>query len=250
MEIITSKSNQYVKLCRSLQEKKYRQKTNYCLLEGVKIIREAVKNNKKIFCIFTLEHEYERAKREFTDYKIIVVDGDILKYISSTITPQNYVGICEITKHSYEKPHSNYLFLDQIQDPSNLGAIIRTAVATNFTTIYLNDCVDEYNEKVIRASMGNLFKCKFIHISLDKLDDFRDTLYICDMNGKNIFTCTNFNSFVGLCISNEGHGVSDYVRQNIKNIISIPMLNDVESLNASVSASIVMYHVAVNQKEI
>lgn len=249
MEIITSKSNKYVKLCHSLQQKKVRNETNYCLLEGVKIIREAFANGLEIKHIFATKDIYEKIEKEFKK-EVIVVSEEIIKYISSTVSPQNVVGICQIKREEYSIPKGNYLFLDSIQDPSNLGAIIRTAVATNFKTIYLVNCVDEYNEKVIRSSMGNLFKCKFIHTQLDKLDDFKDSLYICDMSGKNIFNILTFNKIVGLCISNEGHGVSEQVRRVVKNTISIPMANNVESLNASVSAGIIMYHISVNQKEI
>ena len=130
------------------------------------------------------------------------------------------MGICKVKKYEFSKPTTNYLVLDNIQDPSNLGAIIRTAVATNFLTMYLIDCVDEYNEKVIRASMGNLFRCKFIHIALDQVKEFCNDLYICDMNGKDIFKNKDFPKILGLCIGNEGHGVNPKIRENIKNVIS------------------------------
>lgn len=249
MEIITSKSNNHIKECKNLQDKKYRKQSGLCLLEGIKLVREAIKNDLEITKIFTTLKEYEFVKNEFFGVEIIVVSDELIKHISSTVTPQNVVGICKVKKYSFSKPATNYLVLDNIQDPSNLGAIIRTAVATNFLTIYLIDCVDEYNEKVIRASMGNLFKCKFIHIDLDKVKEFCKDLYICDMNGKDIFSKKDFPSILGLCIGNEGHGVNKKIRENIKNVISIPMLNEVESLNAAVSAGIVMYQVKVNQKE-
>ena len=250
MEIITSKSNKHIKLCKDLQDKKFRKKSGLCLLEGIKIVRECVKNGLEITQIITTKDGYNEVIKEFFGKEIIVVSNDLLKYISSTVSPQSVVGIAKVNKLEYQKPKTNYLLLDNIQDPSNLGAIVRTAVATGFTTIYLIDCVDEYNEKVIRASMGNLFKCKFFHIGLNQVDELKDSLYICDMNGKNIFNKKEFSQIIGLCIGNEGHGVSQEIREKISNIISIPMLNEVESLNAAVSASIIMYQVKVNQKEI
>lgn len=248
MEIITSRTNQYIKLCHSLQDKKSRKKLSLCLLEGIKIIREAVKNNLVIENIYSLEDNVVDLEREFGQ-KVIPVSKQILEYISSTVTPQYCVGVARVKEENYSLPQSNYLLLDNIQDPSNMGAIIRTAVATGFTTIYLNNCVDEYNEKVIRSSMGNLFKCKFIHIKMEQIKDLKESLYICDMNGKNIFNILAFNQIVGLCIGNEGHGVSKEIRSEIKNVISLPMMNEVESLNAAVSSSVIMYHIKVNQKE-
>ena len=98
--------------------------------------------------------------------------------------------------------------------------------------------------------MGNLFRCKFMHIDYSDVDKFKELLFIADMSGTNIFNINTFKNIVGLCISNEGHGVSAEIRKRVKNYFSIPMANDVESLNASVSAGIIMYHIKVNQKEI
>ena len=250
MEIITSKTNKYVKLCHSLCDKKYRKESGLCLLEGKKIITEAIKCNKKVDFIFTTINNYEVAVKEFEKINIFVADKSIIEYMSSTLTPQDYVGVCHVDTDRYFLPDSNYLLLDSLQDPSNLGMIIRTAVATGFTNIYLLNCVDEYSTKVVRSSMGNLFRCKFVHITYNEIKDFKDTLYICDMCGENIFTIHTFDKIVGLCIGNEGHGISSIVKEIITKKISLPMKNDVESLNAGVSASVIMYHISINQKEI
>ena len=98
--------------------------------------------------------------------------------------------------------------------------------------------------------MGNIFKCKVMEITLREIDLIKDDLYICDMSGENIFNILTFNKIVGLCIGNEGHGIDEKIRQKAEKVISIPMDNGVESLNASVSAGIVMYHIKVSHKEI
>lgn len=248
MEIIVSKTNKYIKLCRSLQEKKYRKQNNMCILEGIKIVREAKKNGYRLLYIFATE-DIDNIKSEF-DCEVICVTSDIIQYISTTVTPQNVVGIAECKSWDFELPKTNYIVLDNLQDPSNIGAILRTASATNFCTIYTLNCVDIYSPKVIRSSMGNIFRCKVMNISESDIDLLKDNLYICDMSGKNIFNILTFSKIVGLCIGNEGHGVSEKLKEKIDNTISIPMDNDVESLNASVSAGIIMYHIKVNQKEI
>ena len=231
-------------------DKKSRKESGLCLLEGKKIIIEALKNKQELLFIFTTQNNYQNAEKEFDDIDIMVADKEIIEYMSSTITPQDYIGVCKVNSFEYSLPNTNYLVLDCLQDPSNLGMIIRTAVATGFTTIYLIDSVDEYSPKVVRASMGNLFRCKFMHITYDQIQDLKDTLCICDMYGEDIFTIHNFDNVVGLCIGNEGHGVSETIRKEISKKISIPMKNNVESLNAGVSASVIMYHISINQKEI
>lgn len=246
MEIIKSKSNSTIKSAVQLKQKKYREESGCCLIEGIKILTEAIKNNIEIQKVFVSQHF-----KEEIDVKadIIIVSDEIISYLSSVPSPQGVVAVIKTKKYVFEAPKRNFLLLDNIQDPSNLGAIIRTAVATNFLDIYMINCCEEYNEKVIRSSMGNLFKCRFFDIDYEMVDSLKNYLFFADMNGKNIFGYEKFDSIVGFCIGNEGHGVSKEIREKITNCFSIPMENNVESLNASVSASIIMYHIRLNQKE-
>ena len=126
---------------------------------------------------------------------------------------------------------------------------MRSALACNFKQIFVINSVDEFSPKVIRASMGNQFKLNIVHINTD---DFQTLfagakLYTASMEGKDIFKIQNFDKNVGVVIGNEGNGVSARVKSLVKNTISIPMQNGVESLNASVSASIIMYQICSKQ---
>ena len=138
--------------------------------------------------------------------------------------------------------------LDNIQNPDNMGAIIRTAVATNFNKIYLINCVDIYNEKVIRASMGTLFKVEFIDTNYQQIANLAKSnkIYYADMGGESVFNIKQFEKNLGLVIGNEGNGISKEIKDITNNKLSIPMSNGVESLNASVSAGILMYHISNN----
>lgn len=250
MEIIKSRSNPVVKDAINLKLKKFRQERLMALIEGIKIFEEALKEEFKFVKIFCTQEKYDEYNLKKFNCPIIVCSRDIIEYISTEKSPQGVIAIIQTKKFQFKKPSSNFLVLDSLQDPSNLGAIIRTAVATNFKDIYLINCCDIYNEKTIRSSMGNLFKCNFYDVKYEDIKDFTHKMYIADMKGKNVFEVNNFDEIVGLVIGNEGHGVSKEIKNLVVNYFSIPMENNVESLNASVSAGILMYHITTRQKEI
>ena len=141
------------------------------------------------------------------------------------------------------------MILDNIQNPDNFGAIMRTALATNFKQIFVINSVDEYNSKVLRASMGNQFKLNIVHINYEDVKNLflSADLFVMSMEGENLFKIKYISKNTGFVIGNEGNGVSLQMRKKIKNTLSIPMENGIESLNASVSASIVMYHIYSKQ---
>ena len=122
---------------------------------------------------------------------------------------------------------------------------MRTAAACNFKQIYTINCVDVYSPKVLRASMGNQFKLSITSIEYNEIEKLFSNakIYAMDMNGRNIFEIDKFEQNVGFVIGNEGNGISNEIKSKIKNHLSIPMKNNVESLNASISASIVMYYI-------
>ena len=125
-----------------------------------------------------------------------------------------------------------------------MGAIIRTAVSTNIKNLYLINGVDEFNEKVIRASMGNVFKVCVKHINIEDLKNICKNfpIYSANMNGENLFTLEKPKTKFGLILGNEGQGVSSDVENFATKIISIPMQNNVESLNVAVSSGIICYY--------
>lgn len=252
METITSKSNAKILEGKKLLDKKYRDKFGLFLIETEKCVLEALNCGLKPKCFFVQEDKNFSFLKTYQEkcFDIYKVSLSVLKEISSVITPDGIVAIFEkpITKKEYLG--GRFLVLDNLQNPDNLGSIMRTAAACNFKQIFILNCVDEYNPKVLRSSMGNQFKLDIVHITYQDIDNlFLNTkLFAMDMNGKNIFAIDKFEQNVGFVIGNEGNGISKEIKSKIKDNLSIPMLNNVESLNASISASVVMYYIFQRSK--
>ena len=260
MEIITSKANAKIVETKKLLEKKYRDKTGLFLIETKKVIFEAMGSGLKLKRLFVLQekndfddeilNEFCQKGFDVEKVEIVNVSKSVFNEISCLVSSDGYIAVFEkmVQQKSYE--NGNFLILDNLQNPDNMGAIMRTALASNFKQIYTINCVDEYSSKVIRASMGNQFKLKITHIEYDDISNLflGAKLYTASMEGENIFDRKNFDNSIGVVIGNEGNGVSDKLKKQISNTISIPMKNGVESLNASVSASIIMYYISQNQK--
>ncbi|MBQ0098980.1 MAG: RNA methyltransferase [Firmicutes bacterium] len=236
--MITSRANETIKFVRSLKDKKNRDDNNVFIVESIKLTLEALNSGFTIKKLFVTEE----VENEFSAYGVetVVVSLDVFKSISNEVSPQ---GVLAIVEKPSEKPFvkKNCLLLDGVSDPGNVGAIIRTAAATDFTEIFLINCADPFNSKSIRASMGGLFKVNLHTVNReDAIDKIGLPLVVADMYGENIFNFRK-NDFVCLVIGNEGNGVSDFIKSKASYTVSIPMENGMESLNASVSAGILMY---------
>jgi|LGVE01.1.fsa_nt_gb TrmH family RNA methyltransferase len=250
-QTITSTNNDLIKLVLSLQHKKFRKLENLALIEGSKIINEAINSGQNIVNLFIADDKLEKYKElvNKVDVEVIISSTKILKLISPTKTPQGIVAIIEAKYLSPMVIADDFLVLDHIQDPGNLGAIIRSAVASGFKNVFMINCVDMYNDKVLRASMGNIFKSNNFSVNFEKLSELLKVkedyeLLLADLSGDNIFEIDlPKNKTIGIIIGNEGSGVSDEVRGLSTKTVNIPMQNDVESLNAAVSASIIMYNI-------
>ena len=236
--LITSLENQKIKDINKLQTKKYREKTNLFLVEGEHLVLEAYKAG----CLETLilkdSFEYN------LDVNTISVTENVLKYISELDTPQPMMGVCH--KKEISNAKGNIIILDNVQDPGNLGTIIRSAVAFNFDTIVLsNDSVDVYNSKVVRASQGLLFN---VNIQIGDLTEIipelkKDGYQIYGTkvtNGNDVKSIAK-NSLFAIIMGNEGNGMSDTVSELCDSFVYINMIDKCESLNVGVAASILMY---------
>ena len=178
------------------------------------------------------------------DYHIQVSEN-VLKKFTNTVTSQGIVALLEFDYMELKPPQNNFLILDNVQDPGNVGTLIRSAVGANFLDIYLLDCANVCSDKVIRSTMGAIFKCNVYKIDkshVDKIKSWQKKIYVADMNGQNIYK-QSFEKGIGVIIGNEGHGVSQELRNIATNLISLPMQNNLESLNAGVSGSIIMYQI-------
>lgn len=250
MEIITSKNNPKIVFAQKLKQKKYRDEFLLALIESDKVIQEAVNSSIKIKQLFCSKDKLDKAQNIACD-ELYQIDDSLCKLLSSTVTSQNMFAVIEIPQSKNSVLGKRVLVLDNLQNPDNMGAILRTSMATDFKDIVLINCVDVYNEKVIRSSMGNVFKANFTKTDYQIISDVLNGYQICvaDMSGEDVFNVKNFAQKVALVIGNEGNGVSENLRKICTKVVSIPMQNNVESLNASVSAGIIMYQIKNNQGE-
>ena len=234
---LTSTANSKVKYWQKLKDKKYRDQEKLFLIEDEHLVEEALKTN-VVKEIITIENK----KYDIDTY---YVNDKIMNLLSNQVSGSKVIAVC----HQLEEKelNGNIIILDGIQDPGNLGTIIRSAVAFNFDTIVLsNTSVDLYNPKVIRASEGMIFNINVIRTDILNFIDNLDseyTLVTTDVrNGKNIKNI-KFKK-IALVIGNEGNGVSEEVASKCIEKVYIKINNNCESLNAGVCASILMYEVS------
>lgn len=236
--VFTSNQNKKIKNIKKLNSKKYRDELNSFLIEGEHLVSEAYKNN------FLKELIVEENTNFSLDIDTIHVTENILKYISGLDNPPKVMGVCK--KIEEQKIGNKVIILDNIQDPGNLGTIIRSAVAFNFDTIVLSkNTVDLYNTKVLRATQGMIFNINIVIKDLETLvpilkkENYK--IYGTKVtNGKDIKELEKSLKFA-IILGNEGNGVSNNLLDMCDEYVYINMNKTCESLNVGVAASIIMY---------
>ncbi len=254
MQEITSKDNSLIKHIIKLKNKKYRNEFCEYIVEGIKIVKEAIEEKARIKQIIvsknTLNSELfeSHLKKELEKIEYVQVTENIFKLISDVEEPQGVLAIIEKEKNNLEIDYSEdfILALDDIQDPGNLGTIIRTADSCNIKQILISKgTVDPYNQKVIRSTMGaifrvNIIECEKLASVLEKTKQNNYKVISAALgSGKTIYD-VKYNKTV-VVIGNEANGISKKVLNMSDEKVIIPMLGKTESLNASVAAGIIMY---------
>ncbi len=234
---ITSLNNEKVKFWQKLQHKKYRDANELFLVEDDHLIKEALKR-KVVVEIITID------KNAQYDLPTYYVTSKIINLLSKQVTGAKTIAVCHFLESREVK--GNVIVLDDIQDPGNLGTIIRSAVAFNFDTLFLsNNSVDLYNPKSIRASEGMFFHLNVLRGDIEKFLKSLDNSYLkitTDVqNGQDIKDVSSLK--YAIVIGNEGKGVSKAVATLCNQKVLIKMQPNCESLNAGVAASILMYEV-------
>lgn len=237
--VISSLKNNYIKEIIKLKEKKYRDMSNCYIIEGEHLVLEAYRNN--LLKELILEENITFDLNVKTTY----VTRNVIKKISSNVNPNNIIGIAY--KNKEKEIGNKILILDDVQDPGNLGTIIRSACAFDVDTIVLSKkTVDLYNDKVIRATQGMHFSKNIIVRDLKKfINEIKDDYQILGTNvnhGKDIKNIY-INEKCAIIIGNEGNGVSEEINSMSSDFVYIKMNQACESLNAGVAASILMYEV-------
>ena len=233
---ITSINNPKVAYWAKLKMKKYRDVEHLFIVESENLVNEALKKGIVKEIITTEDKEYKVDTYNVTP--------EIMAKISSLVTPNKVMAVCNFILPDDIK--GNVLLLDHIQDPGNLGTIIRSCVGFDVDTLVLGDtCVDLYNDKVLRASEGNIFKLDIVRMDLkDVMKTLKEkdiVIYGTDVNdGENIDKVENNSSFA-LVMGNEGNGVSDEVKALVDKNLYIKTSKKLESLNVGVATGIILY---------
>ena len=254
MQVISSKENEVIKNIRKLKEKKYRDIENSYVIEGIKLIKEAIAENANIKQIIMCEDYTDNVELdkdtlfEIAKYNLIYVTRNIINLITDVKTPQGIIAVIEKNNNIEQIDYSQDIIvaLDGVQDPGNLGTILRTADSANLKQIILSkNCADPYNPKVVRSTMGGIFRINIIEV-----EDLENTLkQIKKNNFKVMVTSLDTEKSVYdvdyskkvIVIGNEANGVSKEVQDMADEKVIIPMLGKTESLNASVAAGIMIY---------
>ncbi|NLP35590.1 MAG: RNA methyltransferase [Clostridiales bacterium] len=256
--VITSSSNAQVKNLNLLQKKaKARKEQGVFVVEGTKMFEEA-RNAGLLVKAYASESFYQSKISDNANYFLKldyeVLADNIFKDIADTKTPQGIMGVVRQTEYSledillYSKPL--LLLLEDIRDPGNLGTILRSAEGAGVTGVILNrSCVDLYNPKVIRSTMGSIYRVPFYQAEnflavLEEIKRRGITIFAAHLMGRVYDTEGSFEQSCAFLIGNEANGLSEEVSQMADIRIKIPMEGEVESLNAAVAAAILMYEAA------
>ena len=246
---ITSTSNETIKYFISLNDKKTRMNAKRFIVEGYHLVNEASKTNLLEAIISTDEYELKK----INNVKRYLVNDAIINKIATTKNPQNILGIVKMLDHNITNllpiikgNKTKLIMLDDVNDPGNLGTIIRTAAGLGYDGIIMSpNTVDLYNEKVIRSTQGVMFKIPIIKANLQEIIKLlkKEKVFCIGTaltNAKDVKHITKKDKFA-ICLGNEAKGISKEVLDNMDENVKIAMKNDVESLNVSIAAGIIMY---------
>ncbi|MBM7870070.1 TrmH family RNA methyltransferase [Clostridium pascui] len=252
MERITSKDNSSIKEVRKLKEKKHRSFNKKFLVEGFRFVEEAIKSNFYIEELFIAEEALEKFykynfKYNIMEYtKIYSVEDKLFKTIGNTENPQGILAIARYKDTKIKDTDGFYILADRIQDPGNMGTIIRSAHAAGALGVILTKgTVDVYNDKTLRSTMGSIFHIPIIEdtdLSITKtLQNNQFKILVSSLEESQDFYDINLNKNIIICVGNEGSGISDEILKLSDEKFKIPMPGKAESLNVAVAASVMMF---------
>lgn len=234
-----------------LHNKKNRDDKRLFFIEGLRFIKEALVNKVEIKYIIISDKLINSIDINLLGEipTIYLATDKIIKELSDTSSPQGIIAVLPYLSLKPKKKFDKILILDALRDPGNMGTIIRTADATNIDGIIMSkDCVDIYNPKVLRSTMGSIFR-----VYISRVENLVDTIIKLKCEGMDVLAAhlgasrnyfdIDFRKNVAVVIGNEANGISDEVSKVCSDLIKIPMIGEIESLNAGVSASIILYEI-------
>lgn len=235
--LITSTSNSLVKELRKLRDCK-----EFLFLDNPKLVEEAKQSGRTLEYVVFEDGKQEKFKNIVGKTNLIVSEN-VFKALSNSSTSQGLLAIVKSETKKFKPPCGNFLVLDEVQDPGNVGTLLRSALAFGFNDVYLINCASLTNEKVVRSTMGALFKLNACEISRQQfVEKFKNSNLICgQMDGVDVRK-QSFEFPVGIIVGNEGNGVSTQLKE-ISKSVAIKMERNIESLNVAVAGSILMFEI-------
>lgn len=252
MEIIRSQQNPLIKQLLKLQTAKGRKKQGLYLLEGSHLVEAAIQAGEAIQQIILSEAVLDRYQSVIQQFSVSVVSPELFAKLSTTESQQGILAVMKVMSQSLEDvPLGRYILLDAIQDPGNLGTIIRTADAAGFDGVILGEgCVDLYNDKVIRSMQGSQFHISIYQQSLfdmlKKMQAAQIPVAVTALHHQSIdYQWLTNRDAVAIIVGNEGNGVQPALIEQADQVIKIPMFGQAESLNVAIASAILMYQTRI-----
>lgn len=250
--MITSTANAQVKnLAQLIKKAKARTEQGVYIVEGVKMFQEAPEQ--EIVKAYISEDLYEKGtcREKLSKIPYEVLKKDVFDHVADTKTPQGILCVLKQKKYTLEQLTEGksplLLVLENLQDPGNLGTMMRTAEGAGVTGVLLSrGCVDIYNPKTIRSTMGSIYRVPFLYTedllkAMDLLHEKGISTYAAHLKGKGYYDEESYKGPTAFLIGNEGNGLSEELSEKAGQYIRIPMEGQLESLNAAVAAAILMY---------
>ena len=253
--ITTSQNKQVKRILKLKKSARERRKEQLFLVEGIRMFEEIPAD--RLYKVYATE-EFQKAHQEmFSKMEPELVSSQVMKEISDTMTPQGVLALVKMKEFQMEQlaeENARLLVLENLQDPGNLGTILRTGEGAGVTGIIMSrDTVDIYNPKVIRSTMGSIFRVPFVYAdNMEQVMEFlkknQITAYAAHLDGTN-YTKEDYRKSSAFFIGNEGNGLSDGLTRAADRKIKIPMSGNVESLNAAMAAGLLMYEARRQREE-
>ncbi|MFK3938873.1 TrmH family RNA methyltransferase [Alkalihalobacillus sp. NPDC078783] len=248
MKQIDSSKNEQVKQWKKLHKKRGREKVNQFLIEGFHLVEEAVRAGIEFVAVIVSDEELIPSSWDVDDRNIILTNDSVLKELSETDSPQGIMAVCTIpVQQELSADYGRYLLIDRVQDPGNIGTLIRTADAVGMDGVIVEKgSVDLYNSKVLRSSQGSMFHLPVIKGELtDWIDAFKQAevpVYGTSLHNALVYTEVQPTESFALILGNEGEGVQPDLLDRTDQNLYIPIYGKAESLNVAIAAGILLYH--------
>lgn len=243
--VITSKNNDTYKFLKNLKEKKYRQEYGLFMVEKPVVMEEARDFVPKYIAINESsykENKFQSIIKNIEEENVYIFSDNIFKNLCDTVTSPGIIAYYKEVHRDFEKNSGKFLYLDDIREPGNLGGIIRSAHAFGLDGIIIspNSC-DLYNPKTVRSSMSSIFRVPIYFMSREDLVDLDYNIIATSLNNSTSIRDYKFKDRDIVVIGNEAKGVSEFIMDNADSYLNIPISETVDSLNANVAASIIIY---------